>query len=157
MTRSPFVLLLVVATACGGDNKPSPAAPAPSTAQPRTAAELGPMCDRYYARQRSCADDYLRALVSMRAEYDMPEGIAAEVKEIGLDAAVAKAKVEWTQDTTVEKTAAICKAMAERTPPERVEQLLSEGEGCEATTDCAAYATCAINTERAYVRSGRQH
>lgn len=150
MTR--FALFLLITAACGGDSKPKPAAPAS-----RTAADLGPMCDRYYVRQRSCANDYLRALVQMRVEYDMPQGIAAHVKDVGLDAVVAEANVEYERDHAPDQTAALCKAMAERTPPDQVERLLADGDRCEAMTDCAAFAKCAIDTERSYVKEGRQH
>jgi hypothetical protein len=149
--RIAFVLLLA---ACGGSQaKPAPE-PAPKQ---HTAAELGPLCDRYYVRQRSCVNEYLHALVAMRAEYDMPKGIADEVKADGLDATVAKAKPEWERDTTPEKTAAICKQMAEHTPADRVDGLLADGENCMAMAECDAFAKCAVETERTYVKEGMQH
>jgi hypothetical protein len=144
-----FVLVLV---ACGGDAKPKPAAPAP-----RTAAELGPMCERFYVHQRRCVTEYLGALVDVRAEYDQPPGIAAHVKEAGRDAVIAEARVEWDRDTTPERTAMICQAMVEKTPPEHVERLLKDGETCEAITECGAFAKCAVDTERSYIQSRAKH
>jgi len=154
MTRFFIPILLIISTACG---KPSPAeAPKPTPAA-RTAADLGPLCDRYYVHQRSCVNEYLRELVQVRAEYDMPKGMTADVKDRGLDAVVADAKSEWERDTSLAKTAAICKAMAERTPPQHVERLLADGDRCEAITECAAFAKCAVDTERPYIQSGKMH
>lgn len=154
MTRFFIPILLIISTACGKSTPPEAPKPAPAA---RTAADLGPMCDRYYVHQRSCVNEYLRELVSVRAEYDMPKGMAADVKERGLEAVVAEAKLEWERDTSLAKTAAICKAMAERTPPEHVGRLLADGDRCEAITECAAFAKCAVDTERPYIQSGRMH
>lgn len=154
MTRFFLPILVFISAACGTSKPAENPKPAPTA---RTAADLGPMCDRYYVHQRTCVTDYLRELVQVRAEYDMPKGIAAAVKERGLEAVAAEAKIEWERDTSLEKTAAICKAMAERTPAEHVDRLLADGDRCEAITECGAFAKCAVDTERTYIRSGMMH
>jgi hypothetical protein len=163
MLRITFLALLVGLTACGGtESKPKtpaeapPPVPAP-VAAPRDKAALGPMCDRYYVRQRACVSEYLSALLDVRVEYNMPPGIADHVKQVGKPAALAEARVDWERDTTLEVTGMICKAMAERTPDAHVERLLKDGEACEATKDCTAFATCAVDTERTYIKSGAKH
>src|SRR5688572_29403378 len=87
-------------------------------------------CERYYVRQRTCVTEDLGALIDARAEYDMPPGIAARVKEAGRDAVIAEARPEWERDTAPDKTAAICKQLAEHTPAEHVERLLKDGDAC---------------------------
>lgn len=154
MTRFFILAVLLISTACSTSKPAETPKPTPAA---RTAADLGPMCDRYYVHQRSCVNEYLRELVQVRAEYDMPKGMAAAVKDRGVDAVAADAKVEWERDTTLEKTAAICKAMAERTPPQHVDRLLADGDRCEAITECGAFAKCAVDTERTYIQSGMMH
>jgi hypothetical protein len=115
------------------------------------------MCKRHYAREATCADEYLSALLDLRVELDMPPGIGDEVKTDGRDAVLAKAHEEFVRDTEPAKVDAICQAMATKTPADHVERLLAQGDTCEATTDCKAFAACAVATERSYIASGAQH
>ena len=87
----------------------------------------------------------------------MPPGMAARVKEAGRDVVVAEARVEWERDMAPEKTTAICQQMVEKTPAEHVDLFLEDGDACAATTDCGTFATCAVNTERSYIKAGAQH
>ena len=109
------------------------------------------------ARQVSCVDDYLSALLDLRVELNMPPGIGDEVKAQGRDAVLAIAHQEFQRDTEPAKVDAMCSAIATRTPPEQVEHLLKEGDECEATTDCKAFAACSVATSREYIASGAQH
>lgn len=115
------------------------------------------MCKRYYVRQATCVDAYLSALLDLRVELDMPHGIGDEVKAEGHDAAVAEARRDWDRDMEPAKIDAICNAMATRTPAAQVDRLLQQGDECEATADCKAFATCAVATERSYIASGATH
>lgn len=115
------------------------------------------MCQGYYARERACADDYLAALIDVRGELDMPEGIAAEISAEGKAAVVEKARVEWKSDMEQPKIDAICDAIAKHTPADQVDFLLKQGDTCAATTDCKAFAQCAVGTERSYIASVAQH
>jgi hypothetical protein len=151
MLRAPTLLTLAL-IGCGGGG----AAPAEEPAPAPTAADLGPLCDRHYQRQRECVDEYLSALLDARVEYDMPPGIAAEVEAEGRDAALVKTRADWEEFTTPDNVDAICRAM-EQTPEDQVERLYRQGEACAATTDCAAWARCAVDDERSYIQSGATH
>jgi hypothetical protein len=146
-----FVLVLLLA-ACGGSSSPPAAQPAA-----RTTADLGPMCHRYYARQATCTDDYLSAVLDVRIELDMPKGIGERVKAEGRDAVLKEARAHWESDMEPAKIDAMCNAMATRTPANQVDRLLKQGDACEAAADCKAFATCAAGTERSYIASGATH
>jgi hypothetical protein len=143
------LIFAAMAASCGGSNPKS--APAPAV---HTAADLGPLCRAHYAHEQTCADDYLGALIDLRVELDQPPGIAAEAKAKGKPAMVELARVELTRDTAPDKVDAICTAIATKTPPEQVDPLFDEGTHCAAMTDCKAFATCAVATERSYIVAG---
>ncbi|MDC3959272.1 hypothetical protein [Polyangium jinanense] len=146
-----FILVLLLA-ACGGSSSPPPA-----TSDTRTIADLGPMCHRYYARQATCTDDYLSAVLDLRIELDMPKGIGERVKTEGRDVVLKESRVQWESDMEPAKIDAMCNAMATRTPADQLDRLLKQGDACEAAADCKAFATCAVGTERSYIASGATH
>lgn len=157
MTRIALFALLVT-IACGGGSSTSPApAPAPSGPAPppsSKAAQLGAMCDRYYARERVCVDDYLSALLDVRVEYDMPPGIAAEVARDGRDVVLAHMRSEWERDTTLENTNRICRDVEKKTPPDRIDGMLADGDRCYAKPDCAGFVACTVEGQRNYIKRG---
>ena len=151
-----FALILAVA-ACGGSSR-EPAKPS-SPPAPHTAADLVPMCKRIFARKATCADDYLPALLDLRVELNMPPGIGDQVKSQGRDAVLATAHTELAHDTEPAKVDAVCEegaTRASKAPPERVDQLLEQGGKCEATTDCKAFAACAVAIDRGFIASAAQ-
>jgi len=150
--RGALAACLVLALGCGGGSSSSPPPSPPPSAH--TAAELGPMCDRYYERERACVDEYLAALLDVRVEYDMPAGIAAEVERDGRDAVLARMRPEWERDTTPENTDRICRAMETQIPADQVERLLAQSKKCDAEADCAGFAACTVGTQRSYIQSG---
>jgi hypothetical protein len=150
-----YLLLAVLTASCGG-SKPAPAPATPPPAS-HTAADLGPLCRAHYAHEQTCADDYLSALIDLRAELNQPPGIADELKAKGKPAMVELAKVEFTSDTAPDKVAAICDAMATKTPAEQVEPLFKDGTHCAEMTDCKQFASCAVATERTYIAGGGCH
>jgi hypothetical protein len=148
---------LFVAAACGGSS-PEPAKPAPQPAA-RTAADLVPMCKGIFARKATCADDYLPALLDLRVELNLPPGIGDQVKSEGRDAVLAIAHTELARDTEPARVDALCETAATnaaKAPPERVDQLLEQGDRCEAATDCKAFAVCAVAIDRGFIGSGAQ-
>ena len=154
--RYSFALILAVA-ACGGSS-PEPKNP---SAQPaaRTAADLVPMCKRIFARKATCADDYLPVLLDLRVELNMPPGIGDQVKSQGRDAVLAVAHTELARDTEPAKVDALCETAATnatKAPSERVDRLLEQGDRCEATTDCKAFAVCVVAIDRGFIASGAQ-
>lgn len=159
-----FALILAVA-ACGGSS-PEPAKPSPQpaapTAQPaaRSAADFVPMCKRIFARKATCADDYLPVLLDLRVELNIPPGIGDQVKSQGREAILAIAHTELARDTEPAKVDALCETAATKAtkaPPERVNRLLEQGDRCQATTDCKAFAVCVIAIDRGFIASSSQH
>ncbi len=156
--------------ACGGASSDAPAsargpgsarvpgrAPESGPAPVHRAAELGPLCRAHYAHEQACADDYLGALIDLRVELDQPPGIADEARAKGKPAMVELARVEFTRDTAPETVEAICSAMATKTPADQVDHLFDEGTHCAAMTDCKAFASCTVATERSYIAGGGCH
>src|SRR5262245_50285068 len=131
MTRATLAGLLfaaaVAVAACGGAS-PTPAEK-PAT---RTAADLGPMCHRHYAREQACVDEYLSAELDLRVELNMPPGIADEVKTQGRDAVMTQVRADFERDIEPSRLDAICNAMATQTPADQVDRLLKQGDACEA-------------------------
>ena len=112
------------------------------------------MCKRIFARKASCADDYLPALLDLRVELNIPPGIGDEVKSKGRDAMLAIAHTELARDTEPAQVDAVCESSAtkaQQAPPEFVDKLLEQGGTCEATTDCKAFATCAVAIDRGFI------
>jgi hypothetical protein len=144
-------VLLTCLVACGGGSSTSPE---PASAPSRKAADLGAMCDRYYVRERLCVDEYLAALLTVRVEYDMPPGIAAEVARDGRDVVLTRMRPEWERDTTLENTNRICRVVETKTPPDRIEGLLADGDRCYAKSDCAGFVACTVEGQRNYIKSG---
>jgi O-methyltransferase involved in polyketide biosynthesis len=143
---------LLILTACGG------AAPPPSPPPTTTAARpLAAQCERHYARERVCADDYLAELVRTRVELDMPRGLAADDARDGRDALIARARAEWEVEAQPAARTAICDALDDQVPAARVDALLAQGERCLALASCAEFAVCAVNDERSYIESGDRH
>lgn len=157
MSRGRSFVLVLLLTGCGGSSSPPPANPPPAKPAARTAADLGPMCHRYYARQATCTDDYLSAVLDLRIELDMPKGIAERVRAEGRDALLKEARAHWQSDMEPAKVDAMCDAMATRTPADQLDRLLAQGDACEAAADCKAFAACAVGTERSYIASGATH
>lgn len=117
------------------------------------------MCKRLFARKATCADDYLPALLDVRIQLNVPPGIGDKVKSDGRDAVLATAHAELERDTQPDKVAAVCDegaARAANAPPERVHQLLEQGNTCEATTDCKAFASCVVVIDRGFIAAGAQ-
>lgn len=133
-----------LAAACGGAG----ADQAQDTTPGQTAAAGGDteaVCRDSFARQRTCTDDYIPALVDARIELDLPAGIAAEgKKEGGRDALIAKAKEEWSEDSKPEAVAARCKDMDGKMPAEQKAELKDALTKCLAITDCKAYVECVM-------------
>ena len=160
MSRLPFVLIVVFASAvpaCGGPAKPPPS---PSPPAGRTLADLVPMCQRVFARKQACADDYLPVLLDLRIELNLPPGIADQVKAEGRDAALVRAHTELARDTQPENVNPLCEAAAEqakKSPPEHVDKLLALGARCEAAADCKAYAACVVDMDRMFIRTGPRY
>ena len=84
----------------------------------------------------------------------MPPGVAAEVERNGREAIRAQMRPEWERDTTLENTNRMCRDVETKVPPEHMDRLIAEGERCYAEADCVGFATCTVDTQRAFIKSG---
>lgn len=154
MTKVSLVLLLAVAS-CGGTPHDS-AKPQPAT----SVVDLVPMCQRLFARKQACADDYLPRLLDLRIELNLPPGIADVVASEGRDAALVRAHTELARDTQPDKVTPLCEegaAQVKQHAPELADQLVRQFTSCDATSDCRAFASCAVEIDRRFIRTGPKH
>src|SRR3954467_11758301 len=91
MTRLAILALLVSsAAACGTTSEAAPAAKAKPSDHD--------VCVSVFQKQRSCTDQFIPALVDLRAKHDNPAGIAAKVKA-DRAGVIKEAKAEWANDS----------------------------------------------------------
>ncbi len=140
MSRIATALLLALAplaAACGTASEASPAKPA--SAQP--AADFQTSCMTVMQRNRTCTDDYLPALVDMRARADSPPGIREEVAK-DRAGVIAHAREEWATDSTDEAFARNCQMLAQRSFPADAAE---RAQACMAKDTCGEYVPCIIS------------
>jgi hypothetical protein len=151
-----FMTFALALAGCGGGGSggaSEPPAAAPAAKEP-TLAEL---CEAHHARERTCVNEYLDALVALRIKVDMPPGIAADAAKRGRDAVLADARERWNQDSRPEVITPMCNKLDTAVPAERVPSLRAQGKRCLDTPDCAAFAACSVEDQRSYIESGDQH
>lgn len=151
MTRVLVLSLLSAALAAcaGAEAEPKTGASPSSTTPPPSAVQ---QCEAFFTRAAACTDTYLPALVDLRIELDKPAGIAAHAQSEGRDAVLAKAQEEWAADSQPAAITANCERAVSSVPPERVEQMRGQVESCTAAADCAAFATCSTQIQRAMMQ-----
>lgn len=140
MSRIATAILLALApliAACGTASEASPAKP--TTAQPASTGDFQAACMTVMQRNRTCTDDFLPALVDMRARKDLPPGIADAVAK-DRNAVIARAKEEWVTDSTDEAFARQCQMLTEHGTPENA----AAGQACMAKDTCGEYVPCII-------------
>jgi hypothetical protein len=138
-TRSLILVLVAItpfAAACGSASEAAPA-PTAKVAEPASTNDAQTTCVDVMTRARTCTDDYIPALVDIRAKYDRPAGIAEEVKA-DRAGVIAKAKAEWVEDSKDDAIARTCQGMIEHAAPIDVET----AKGCLAKSACGDYVTC---------------
>ena len=143
MNRSlSFVFVLAFApfvAACGTtEAAPSPVAPKPVAAS--TADSRQALCVEVFTKNRTCTDAYIPALVDLRAKYDMPKGIAAEVTA-DRAAIIAQAKQEWAGDSTDEAIAGTCTNIASHLDDSQRADA-EAARACLTKQDCGDYTAC---------------
>ncbi len=140
------VLAAIASTACSASeaSAPPPVAPAQAQAEARSAnnPDAKAVCVDVFTRNRTCTAQYIPALVDLRAKYDQPPGIAAEVAA-GRASVISQANAEWAVDSTPEAIDATCTKIAGSLPPGG--QADFDGvQSCLAIGDCAAYTACVM-------------
>jgi hypothetical protein len=151
MNRLPLTITSMIATlitACGGSSRP-----ADDGGKGQGAADPVSTCRTVVERQRACTDHYVPALVDLRIKLDRPAGTAARAKEEGHEATVARAKAEWTVDTTDDKIAQDCSRVSQL-PPERLKEEMPMAEACLAKPDCPTFTECIIRVEERNLGGG---
>lgn len=129
-----------VLAACGGSS-----AEQGNAAAPGAGGDGEAMCRDSFAKQRTCTDDFIPALVDARIELDLPAGIAAEgKKDGGRDALITQAKSEWAEDSKPDAVAAQCKDMSGKVPADQKAELMEAHAKCLAIADCKAYVECVM-------------
>jgi hypothetical protein len=148
--KSIVMALLVVVmgslAACGGS---SGADQGKDTTPGQSAAggDMEAVCRDSFARQRTCTDDFIPALVDARIELDLPAGIAAEgKKDGGRDALIKQAKEEWSKDSEPAAVAEQCKGMAAKMPAAQKIDVSGALSQCLASSDCGSYVKCVMPT-----------
>ncbi len=129
--------------ACGG----SGAEQGKETTPGQTAAggDMDAMCREAFARERTCTDDFIPALVDARIELDLPAGIAAEgKKEGGRDGLIKQAKEEWSKDSEPAAVAAKCAEMSPKVPADQKAELMEAHKKCLAMSECKAFVECVM-------------
>jgi hypothetical protein len=133
------LLALFLIPACGSSEAAAPPPVGPSQAQPASTGDAKALCVEVFTRNRTCTDQYIPALVDLRAKYDQPAGIAAEVAA-NRAGVIAQAKTEWATDSLPEVIDATCT---------KITGSLGEADqagvqACLANQDCAAYTACVM-------------
>ena len=144
LSLSPSLVLVSLLTAalvpaCGTSDAAAPPV-TPNQVQLTTTSDAKAKCVEIFTRNRTCTDQYIPALVDLRAKYDQPAGIAADVAANRADV-IARAKTEWATDSLPEAIDATCTKITANLGG------FTQADGdaalaCLAHTDCATYTTC---------------
>jgi hypothetical protein len=134
--------LALLAPACGSSDAATPAPAAPRTAQPASAGDAKSVCVEVFSKNRTCTDQFIPALVDLRAKYDQPAGIAAEVAA-HRDDVIAQAKTEWATDSQPAAIDATCTKIAGSSGPGDQSQFAGV-QACLEQQDCGAYVSCVM-------------
>ena len=143
MSRSLFLVpvLALLVPACGSSDAAAPPPVAPRQAQPAS-TDAKALCVEVFTRNRTCTDQYIPALVDLRAKHDQPAGIAAEVAA-HRDDVIAQAKTEWATDSQPAAIDATCTQIAAGLG-EAEQDAFGGIQACLADQDCTAYTTCVM-------------
>jgi len=112
----------------------------PATAAANTTAKEA--CVKVFERQRACTNDFIPALVDLRASIDKPKGIAAEAaKPGGRDALIKQALTEWKSDSTDAAIDQTCGRIANSPKSAGATQM---ADTCVSSPDCPGFVKCVI-------------
>lgn len=135
-----LALALAPLTACS-TTEASPAQSAAPKAAP-TSTDAQAVCVQLFTRNRECTEDYIPALVDLRAKLDKPAGIAEKVKQ-DRNAVIAQAQTEWAADSTDQAIAATC-AQVTANLDESAKADADGLQACMAEPSCGAHTACVM-------------
>lgn len=115
----------------------SEASPEPQAPVAKSSSDAQAVCVEVMTKNRTCTDQYIPALVDLRAKYDQPAGITDAVKA-DRAGVIAQAMEEWKVDSTDANIGSACTQLVQRTSADEV----AEARACLAQTECAAYTAC---------------
>jgi hypothetical protein len=144
MSRSlvlvPVLALLI--PACSASEAAAPPPVAPSKAQPAGSGDAKAVCVEVFTHNRTCTAQYIPALVDLRAKYDQPAGIAAEVAA-HRDGVIAQANEEWATDSLPAAIDATCTRLTANAGEGDLEAM-GGIQACLSLQDCGAYTSCVM-------------
>jgi hypothetical protein len=136
--------LALLPAACGTSDAAAPPPVAPAQAQPASTGtgNAKAVCVDVFTRNRTCTAQYIPALVDLRAKYDVPAGIAADVAANRAQV-IARATEEWAVDSTPEAIDATCTQIAASLGAGDQSNLAGVQQ-CLSIQDCDAYTACVM-------------
>jgi hypothetical protein len=127
---SRYLALVLFAAACGTTSDAAPATKQSTSPAPDA-------CIQVMTKNRTCTEEFIPALVDSRAKLDTPAGIKDQVAK-DRDGVIAKAKVEWAEDSKDENIAKMCAHM----PADLSAANLDAAKACLAKDACGEYVAC---------------
>lgn len=126
-------------SACGG-KKAEPTTTTGTGSTATTSTEGGKAaCVEVMTKSRECTNEFIPALVDIRAKYNNPEGVAEAVKT-DRDKVISQALTEWAVDSKDDAIVRTCEKMAAEAPATDAEA--ATAKECIAKVDCAGYVAC---------------
>jgi hypothetical protein len=160
MNARPILTALLVAglaPACASSSSP-PAAGVHAVEPPVVAADRSdtadPVCQAVFHRMRTCTDVWIPALVALRVDADVPAGIAETDRTMGRDALVARAREEWSHDSTDEAIGATCRHLTAALAPDDAARVRQSSQACLAEATCEGFTACISPVVAAHLHPG---
>ena len=136
-----LISILFSLAACGGKSTPAPTTSGGGGGGGggAGAANAQAACVDVMAKNRECTNDFIPALVDVRAKYNNPEGITEAVKA-DRQQVISKALAEWAVDSQDAAIARTCEKMAVESPANDADAVTAKE--CLAKTLCTEYVAC---------------
>jgi hypothetical protein len=148
LTSGLVAALALLPAACGTSDAAAPPPVAPAQAQPASTGtgngtgNAKAVCVDVFTHNRTCTAQYIPALVDLRAKYDVPAGIAAEVAA-NRAKVIAQANEEWAVDSTPEAIDATCTKITASLGA-GAQSDMAGIQQCLSIRDCDAYTACVM-------------
>jgi hypothetical protein len=117
--------------------------------------ELHNACVLMMSREQHCTDQFIPALVALRARLDHPHGAAADYAA-NQEAVVTRALNDYRQDATDEHMAVFCRDYAHH-HADRAAALTAPMQACVAHAACQAFVDCDMQIIEGQFRERMEH